>query len=157
MPRVHPHQAESYLCTPIRWPSPSSSSPSSPIIHVIVVIIRRTRVTFIVTKWQNVKYFRVDTDVTYSITGFRPNATKMTAHHMLIYGEQEQWKVGKEGQQIKMLVFSIQVVRSRELRPQLGIAERWPSRSRASARHSLVQRWGPWWWWLSELPSSMLP
>merc|ERR1712066_50362 len=39
MPRVHPHQAESYLCTPIR----------------------------------------VDTDVTYSITGFRPNATKMTA------------------------------------------------------------------------------
>merc|ERR1712212_672240 len=42
MPRVHPHQAESYLCTPIR----------------------------------------VDTDVTYSITGFRPNATKMTAHHM---------------------------------------------------------------------------
>merc|ERR1712066_647884 len=49
MPRVHPHQAESYLCTPIR----------------------------------------VDTDVTYSITGFRPNATKMTAHHMLIYGCEE--------------------------------------------------------------------
>merc|ERR1712018_1055929 len=45
MPQVHPHQAESYLCTPIR----------------------------------------VDTDVPYSITGFRPNATKMTAHHMLIY------------------------------------------------------------------------
>ena len=54
------------------------------------MIIRRTRVVFIVTKCQNVKYFRVDTDVTYSITGFRPNATKMTAHHMLIYGEQEQ-------------------------------------------------------------------
>ena len=121
------------------------------------IIIRRTRVTFIVTKWQNVKYFRVDTDVTYSITGFRPNATKMTAHHMLVYGEQEQWKVGKEGQQIRMLVLSIQVVRSREPRPLLGIAERWPSRSRASAQHSLVQRWGPWWWWLSELPSSMLP
>jgi len=49
MPRVHPHQAESYLCTPIR----------------------------------------VDTDVPYSITGFRPNATKMTAHHMLIYGCEE--------------------------------------------------------------------
>ena len=79
----------------------------------------------------------------------------MTAHHMLIYGEQEQWKVGKEGQQIRMLVLSIQVVRSREPRPLLGIAERWPSRSRAWARHSLVRRWGPWWWWLSELPSSM--
>merc|ERR1711974_178265 len=49
MPRVHPHQAESYLCTPIR----------------------------------------VDTDVAYSITGFKPNATKMTAHHMLIYGCEE--------------------------------------------------------------------
>merc|ERR1712130_349175 len=49
MPRVRPHQAESYLCTPIR----------------------------------------VDTDVPYSITGFRPNATKMTAHHMLIYGCEE--------------------------------------------------------------------
>merc|ERR1712018_178365 len=49
MPRVHPHQPESYLCTPIR----------------------------------------VDTDVPYSITGFRPNATKMTAHHMLIYGCEE--------------------------------------------------------------------
>merc|ERR1712055_827583 len=49
MPRVHPQQAESYLCTPIR----------------------------------------VDTDVAYSITGFRPNATKMTAHHMLIYGCEE--------------------------------------------------------------------
>merc|ERR1719341_2845227 len=49
MPRVHPGQAESYLCTPIR----------------------------------------VDTDVAYSITGFRPNATKMTAHHMLIYGCEE--------------------------------------------------------------------
>merc|ERR1711971_1533478 len=32
---------------------------------------------------------RVDTDVAYSITGFRPNATKMTAHHMLIYGCEE--------------------------------------------------------------------
>merc|ERR1711971_1521134 len=49
MPRVHPGQAESYLCTPIR----------------------------------------VDTDVAYSITGFRPNATKMTAPHMLIYGCEE--------------------------------------------------------------------
>merc|ERR1712156_21892 len=64
MPRVHPHQAESYLCTPIR----------------------------------------VDTDVTYSITGL------------------------------------FMVVRSREPRPLLGIAERWPLRSRAWARHSLVQR-----------------
>merc|ERR1711931_145513 len=29
---------------------------------------------------------RMDTELTYSIVGFRPNATKMTAHHMLIYG-----------------------------------------------------------------------
>ena len=32
---------------------------------------------------------RMDTDLTYSIVGFRPNATKMTAHHMLIYGCEE--------------------------------------------------------------------
>jgi len=29
---------------------------------------------------------RMDTDATYYIVGFKPNATKMTAHHMLIYG-----------------------------------------------------------------------
>ena len=29
---------------------------------------------------------RLDTDATYSVVGFRPNATKMTAHHMLVYG-----------------------------------------------------------------------
>jgi len=32
---------------------------------------------------------RLDTEVTYFVTGFRPNATKMTAHHMLIYGCEE--------------------------------------------------------------------
>merc|ERR1712117_254291 len=29
---------------------------------------------------------RLDTEATYYVTGFKPNATKMTAHHMLIYG-----------------------------------------------------------------------
>jgi len=53
MPKIHPTQAESYLCTPIR----------------------------------------IDTDVSYSIVGFRPNATKMTAHHMLIYGCEEPGSV----------------------------------------------------------------
>jgi peptidylglycine monooxygenase len=53
MPQVHPDQAESYICTPVR----------------------------------------VDTAVTYSIVGFRPNATKMTAHHMLIYGCEEPGSV----------------------------------------------------------------
>ena len=32
---------------------------------------------------------RLDTEDTYSVVGFRPNATKMTAHHMLIYGCEE--------------------------------------------------------------------
>jgi len=32
---------------------------------------------------------RVDTDAAYSVTGFRPNATMMTAHHMLVYGCEE--------------------------------------------------------------------
>jgi len=32
---------------------------------------------------------RMDTDLSYFIVGFRPNATKMTAHHMLIYGCEE--------------------------------------------------------------------
>merc|ERR1712025_1538270 len=32
---------------------------------------------------------RMDTELSYSIVGFRPNATKMTAHHMLIYGCEE--------------------------------------------------------------------
>ncbi|XP_023322359.1 peptidylglycine alpha-hydroxylating monooxygenase [Eurytemora carolleeae] len=32
---------------------------------------------------------RLDTDLTYYIVGFRPNATKMTAHHMLVYGCEE--------------------------------------------------------------------
>ena len=37
---------------------------------------------------------RMDTDLTYSIVGFRPNATKMTAHHMLVYGCEEPGKIG---------------------------------------------------------------
>ena len=32
---------------------------------------------------------RMDTEDTYFVTGFKPNATKMTAHHMLIYGCEE--------------------------------------------------------------------
>ena len=32
---------------------------------------------------------RMDTEDTYYIVGFKPNATKMTAHHMLIYGCEE--------------------------------------------------------------------
>merc|ERR1712117_898284 len=32
---------------------------------------------------------RLDTEATYYVTGFKPNATKMTAHHMLIYGCEE--------------------------------------------------------------------
>lgn len=32
---------------------------------------------------------RLDTDLTYYVVGFRPNATKMTAHHMLVYGCEE--------------------------------------------------------------------
>ena len=32
---------------------------------------------------------RLDTDDTYFITGFRPNATMMTAHHMLVFGCEE--------------------------------------------------------------------
>ena len=35
---------------------------------------------------------RMDTDATYYIVGFKPNATKMTAHHMLIYGCDEPGK-----------------------------------------------------------------
>ena len=53
MPKIKPHQAESYLCTPIR----------------------------------------MDTDATYYIVGFKPNATKMTAHHMLIYGCEEPGRI----------------------------------------------------------------
>ena len=32
---------------------------------------------------------RMDTEDTFYIVGFKPNATKMTAHHMLIYGCEE--------------------------------------------------------------------
>jgi len=32
---------------------------------------------------------RLDTDLTYYVVGFKPNATKMTAHHMLVYGCEE--------------------------------------------------------------------
>ena len=32
---------------------------------------------------------RLDTDLTYYIVGFKPNATKATAHHMLVYGCEE--------------------------------------------------------------------
>ena len=32
---------------------------------------------------------RLDTDLTYYIVGFQPNATKATAHHMLVYGCEE--------------------------------------------------------------------
>jgi len=44
---------------------------------------------------------RLDTDATYSVVGFRPNATKMTAHHMLVYGcsepgtENAAWNCGE--------------------------------------------------------------
>ena len=34
-------------------------------------------------------HFRLDTEATYFVTGFRPNATMMTAHHMLIFGCEE--------------------------------------------------------------------
>ena len=33
--------------------------------------------------------YRLDTDLTYYIVGFQPNATKATAHHMLVYGCEE--------------------------------------------------------------------
>ncbi len=32
---------------------------------------------------------RVDVDTDYYVTGFRPNATQHTAHHMLVYGCEE--------------------------------------------------------------------
>ena len=32
---------------------------------------------------------RLDTEASYSLVGFRPNASKQTAHHMLIYGCEE--------------------------------------------------------------------
>ena len=64
--------------------------------------------------------FRVDTDVTYSITGFRPNATKMTAHHMLIYGKHDH----KDNDTIAMIL-TVQVVRNQERKAQPGTAERW--------------------------------
>ncbi len=34
-------------------------------------------------------FCRLDTDLTYYVVGFKPNATKMTAHHMLVYGCEE--------------------------------------------------------------------
>ena len=46
-----------------------------------------------VTPYQSESYLctpiRMDTEDTYYIVGFKPNATKMTAHHMLIYGCEE--------------------------------------------------------------------
>ena len=46
-----------------------------------------------VTPYQAESYLctpiRMDTEDTYYIVGFKPNATKMTAHHMLIYGCEE--------------------------------------------------------------------
>ena len=50
MPKIHPENAEAYLCTPVR--------------------------------------LNEDGDKFY-ITGFEPNATQHTAHHMLIYGCEE--------------------------------------------------------------------
>lgn len=35
---------------------------------------------------------RLNEEDTYYVVGFKPNATKMTAHHMLIYGCEEPGK-----------------------------------------------------------------
>ena len=49
MPKIHPENAEAYLCTPIR----------------------------------------LNDDGHFYVTGFEPNATMHTAHHMLVYGCEE--------------------------------------------------------------------
>ena len=41
---------------------------------------------------------RLDTDLTYYIVGFQPNATKATAHHMLVYGCEEPGAVHSTNQ-----------------------------------------------------------
>ena len=47
---------------------------------------------------------RLDTEDTYSVVGFRPNATKMTAHHMLIYGCEEPGQLNTAARTLQTVI-----------------------------------------------------
>ena len=85
MPRVHPSTRESYLCTPVRYLS------CSPVLSYLSSLSSPSFLSYLPSP------ARVDTDAAYSVTGFRPNATMMTAHHMLVYGCEEPGGRGHGG------------------------------------------------------------